>query len=65
MCAAKHPFMLNPAIVETAKSNIISGDFWSRLLNDEQLRDCDDLEKLVIGCEIIAVLDAVDLLAAA
>jgi hypothetical protein len=57
--------MLNPAIVEPTKSNIISGDFWSRLLNDEQLRDCADLEKLVIGCEIIAVLDAVDLLAAA
>jgi hypothetical protein len=57
--------MLNPAIVEPAKSNIISGDFWSCLLNDEQLRNCDDLEKLVIGCEIIAVLDAVDLLAAA
>ena len=56
--------MLNPAIVEPANSNIISGDFWSRLLNNEDLRDFDDLEKLVIGCEIIAVLDAEDLLAA-
>ena len=40
-------------------------DFWVRLLNNEQLRDCNDLEKLVIGCEIIAALDAADLLAAA
>lgn len=58
------PAMLNPAIVEPAKSNLISGDFWLRLLNDEQLSACDDLEKLVIGCEIIAALDMVDLLAA-
>ncbi len=56
--------MLNPAIVEPAKSNGISGDFWLRLLNNDQLSDCDDLEKLVIGCEIIAALDMVDLLAA-
>ncbi|MDP9097846.1 MAG: hypothetical protein M3N48_02500 [Verrucomicrobiota bacterium] len=56
--------MLNPAIVEPAKSNSISGDFWLRLLNDEQLTGCDDLEKLVIGCEIIAALDTADLLAA-
>lgn len=56
--------MLNPAIVEPAKSNSISSDFWLRLLNDEQLSACDDLEKLVIGCEIIAALDMVDLLAA-
>jgi hypothetical protein len=56
--------MLNPAIVEPARSNVISGHFWLRLLNDEQLNDCDDLEKLVIGCEIIAALDMVDLIAA-
>ena len=56
--------MLNPATLEPAKSNIISSDFWLRLLNDRQLSDCDDLEKLVIGCEIIAALDMVDLLAA-
>ena len=56
--------MLNPAIVERPKSNVISSDFWLRLLNDEQLSDFDDLEKLVLGCEIIAALDAVDLLAA-
>lgn len=56
--------MLNPAIVEPTKSNLISGDFWLRLLNDEQLSAFGDLEKLVIGCEIIAALDSVDLLAA-
>jgi hypothetical protein len=56
--------MLNPAMVAPVKSNIISGDFWLRLLNDEELSAFDDLEKLVIGCEIIAALDAVDLLAA-
>lgn len=56
--------MLNPAIVRPANSNIISGDFWLRLLSDEQLRDFDDLEKLVLGCEIIAALDPGDLLAA-
>ena len=38
--------------------------FWKRILNDEELRDCDNLEKLLAGCEIIAVLDGRDLLAA-
>jgi hypothetical protein len=56
--------MLNPAIVVRAKSTSISGDFWLRLLNNEQLSAYDDLEKLVIGCEIIAALDIVDLIAA-
>lgn len=56
--------MINPAIVELAKPAIARSDFWLHLLTDEQLRDCDDLKKLVIGCEIIAALDAVDLLAA-
>ena len=38
--------------------------FWERILNDEQLRDLDNLEKLLAGCEIIAALDGIDLLAA-
>ena len=38
--------------------------FWKRILNDEKLRECDNLEKLLAGCEIIAVLDGRDLLAA-
>ena len=55
--------MLNPARV--VSMNAKEADFWLRFLNDEALSDCDDLEKIVIGCEIIAALDAVDLLAAA
>jgi hypothetical protein len=39
-------------------------DFWLRILRDDELRDCDDLQKLLVGCEIIAALDGVDLLAA-
>jgi hypothetical protein len=60
----KHGFMLNPAVVESSKAKTAEMSFWFRILNDEQLQDCDDLQKLVIGCEIIAALDAVDLLAA-
>jgi hypothetical protein len=56
--------MLNPAVIDCAKAKPLASDFWFRIVNDEQLQDCDDLQKLVIGCEIIAALDAVDLLAA-
>jgi len=56
--------MINPAVVESVNAGEASSGFWWRLLTDEQLRDCDDLEKIVIGCELIAALDAVDLLAA-
>jgi len=42
----------------------IPADFWLRLLNDRALRNCDDLEKLVIGCELIAAIDGVEPLAA-
>ena len=38
--------------------------FWKRILNHEKLRESDNLEKLLAGCEIIAVLDGRDLLAA-
>ena len=38
--------------------------FWERIINDQELRDRTDLEKLLAGCEIIATLDRVDLLAA-
>jgi hypothetical protein len=41
-----------------------SPTLWKRILNDEELRECDNLEKLLVGCEIIAVLDGRDLLAA-
>jgi hypothetical protein len=56
--------MLNPATVTGPKTNSGRSDFWPRLLKDEQLCDCDDLQKLLVGCEIIAALDGVDLLAA-
>lgn len=39
--------------------------FWERILNDDALASCDNLEKLVVGCELIAAVDRVDLLLAA
>ncbi len=56
--------MINPALLEAAKAEDIGADFWLRLLNDKALRDCDDLEKIVIGCELIAALEGVELVAA-
>ena len=57
--------MLIPAtFIESDETEVCASDFWIRILRDEQLRDCDNLQKLLIGCEIIAALDAVDLLAA-
>ena len=41
-----------------------SPSFWERILKDDALSGCDDMEKLLAGCEIIAALDGVDLLAA-
>ena len=56
--------MLNPAVIESHATRSAADDFWSRLLTNEALGDCDNLQKLLAGCEIIAALDAVDLLAA-
>jgi hypothetical protein len=56
--------MINPALLEASKAEEIGGDFWLRFLNDEALRHCADLEKIVIGCELIATLDSVELRAA-
>jgi len=57
--------VLNPTLViESRKRNSPADNFWFRIVTAESLRDCDDLQKLVIGCEIIAALDCVDLLAA-
>ncbi|MFL6526941.1 MAG: hypothetical protein ACJ8I9_04590 [Chthoniobacterales bacterium] len=39
--------------------------FWQRIANDDTLSNCDALEKLLIGCELIAAMDDADLLAAA
>ena len=55
--------MLNPALTLGWKSeNTMPNDFWARILEDESLSDCNDLQKLVLGCEIIAALDTVELL---
>jgi hypothetical protein len=60
----RHGFMLNPAIIDTPKAHDNDSNFWMHILNNEELQNFDDLEKLVVGCEIIAAVDAVDLLAA-
>ena len=57
-------FMLNPAVIESNAARSAADNFWFRILTDEELGQCDDLQKLLVGCEIIAALDAVDLLAA-
>ena len=46
-------------------SHRISANFWEMFLKDEQLNGCDNLEKLVAGCEVIAALDHIDELLAA
>jgi hypothetical protein len=57
--------MLIPAtFLESNETNGRATDFWLRILRDDDLRHCDNLKKLLVGCEIIAALDGVDLLAA-
>ena len=57
--------MLIPAPwIESNETEFLPADFWIRILRDEELRHCDNLQKLLVGCEIIAALDGVDLLAA-
>jgi len=65
MRVAKDSYM-NPVTISLHHplSHRTPSDFWERILNDDQLRGCDDLEKLLAGCEIIAALDHVELLAA-
>ncbi len=64
-CAVlKHSDMLNPAAIDSKRPHRGEPDFWDRLLRDDRLRDCGDLEKLLIGCEIIAALDAAGMLGA-
>ena len=60
----KEQGMLNPAVIESNATRSVAENFWFRILTDKELGDCDDLQKLLAGCEIIAALDAVDLLAA-
>ena len=65
MPAAKQAAMNSPTDFSTrSESHTAIPNFWERVLNDATLRDCDNLEKLLAGCEIIAAVDHVDLLAA-
>ncbi len=55
--------VIKPTLASNCTEN--SGiNFWQRLVNDGALENCADLEKLLAGCEIIAALDDLDLLAA-
>ncbi|MFN2475509.1 MAG: hypothetical protein ABR526_04110 [Chthoniobacterales bacterium] len=55
--------MINPTF-RSSSFQTAAEHFWLRFINDGPLTDCDDLEKLVAGCEVIAALDDLDLLAA-
>ena len=46
-------------------SRRIPANFWELFLKHEQLSGCDNLEKLIAGCEVIAALDDSDELLAA
>lgn len=55
--------VINPTLL--SNSTETSGiAFWQRILNDGELQNCADLEKLLAGCEFIAALDDLELLAA-
>jgi hypothetical protein len=49
----------------SSTSRRISANFWALFLKEDQLSGCDNLEKLVAGCEVIAALDHIDELLAA
>ena len=55
--------MINPTVT-SASSEQTAIAFWMRIINDGALQNCNDLEKLLAGCEVIAALDDLDLLAA-
>jgi len=48
-----------------ATSRRIAVNFWQNFLKEEQLLNCNNLEKLIAGCEVIVALDQVDELLAA
>ena len=54
--------MINPARCNISLISELA--FWQRILADGALQECADLEKLLVGCEIIAAVDDLDLLAA-
>ncbi len=56
--------MINPTHLTGTSDQNSGSNFWNRILNDGALENCADLEKLLAGCEIIAAVDDLDLLAA-
>lgn len=62
--AAKQSFVITPTLHTASSDNTSAAAFWQRILSDGSLQNCDDLEKLLAGCEIIAALDDFELLAA-
>jgi hypothetical protein len=61
--SANQLLVINPTLHPTTFETV-TASFWQRLLSDCALQNCDDLEKLVAGCELIAAVDDLDLLAA-
>ena len=58
--------MQNPAeVLVPASLHTSQPSFWERIFSDHELDGCANLEKLLVGCEIIAAVDRVDLLDAA
>ncbi len=55
--------MINPTLLSN-DTETGSTAFWQRILNDGALQNSADLEKILAGCEFIAALDDVELLAA-
>jgi len=57
--------VINPNLHSASSPNKDAAAFWLRIFNDGELKNCDDLTKLVAACEVIAALDDFDLLLAA
>ncbi len=65
--------MARPVLNGTSVNNLLlaraktladdPADFWPRLLRESSMQNCSDLEKLLAGCEIIAALDDLGLMA--
>ena len=64
MGVAKSKVMHATTLSAMPDSNENLPEFWLRLLASDELRNAAPLEKLVIGCELIAALDEAELLAA-
>jgi hypothetical protein len=56
--------VIKPTLHTASSDNTSAAAFWQRILCDGSLQNCNDLEKLLAGCEIIAALDDLELLAA-